>query len=376
MLEIVVTARPSWARVKSFVKNYAQIASNQSIRLTLTGSSISRSFGDITSDIPLNVSYKSFATLRDTDSFESAALSSSEITHVLSRHWSMDRPDAVMVIADRAETLGVASAAALCQIPLIHLQGGEISGSIDNKIRDVNSKLADLHLTTNEFTKNRLMELGEKESIIKVIGCPSLDLVREVKENELTFDITKFIGVGSDYRGGSDYGIVMFHPDTLNEIESLQWLSRLISFVQNTKIHWFWFWPNPDLGTSLISKELRRSRELGKLNNVKFLINLKPEEFIYLANSALMIVGNSSFGIREASFLGLPAINLGKRQLRRQTADNAYSFEDLVDSNQILAKFEEIAGSRFQPSNLYGNGISGKLGAQIVHSWTPSLKNL
>jgi UDP-hydrolysing UDP-N-acetyl-D-glucosamine 2-epimerase len=243
-------------------------------------------------------------------------------------------------------------------------------------VRDTNSKLADLHLTTNEFTKKHLLNLGEPENLIRVIGCPSLDVITEVQKHDKLIDITNIdlAGVGCNFDLKSEFGIIMFHPDTLNDNENLIWVKEIIDSIEKSEIFWFWFWPNPDHGTSAISKEIRKSRENGKLKRVKFIINLKPEIFVKLALTAKLMLGNSSFGIREASFIGLPVINLGKRQFGRQRASNVL---DLDCADQAPLLFKEISkqiDKKFEKSFIYGDGNSGTKAATVIGSWQPSIK--
>jgi UDP-hydrolysing UDP-N-acetyl-D-glucosamine 2-epimerase len=376
MLEIVVTARPSWARSKTIAENYRSLFGANSLRISLVGPSVSSRYGNLTSQIESQFQVKHFSTLHDSDSLESVALSCIEGSSALARSWALDRPDCVLVIADRTETLGVSLAASLMQIPLIHLQGGEVSGSIDDKIRDTNSKLADFHLTTNDESRDRLIAMNEPSDRIRIVGCPSLDLVQKVKYQESfpPLQLESLVGVGDDFSLQGEYGIVMFHPDTLNETENDSWIDVLISVVANTDMNWFWFWPNPDHGTSLLSRKLRRAREMKLLPRVKFLINLLPENFIQLACSASVLIGNSSFGIREASYIGLPVIDLGRRQSGRGKSRNVVSIPNLVSMSEVLSQLMEIKGLRFEESHLYGDGDSGVKCARAIGEWSPSVK--
>lgn len=371
---MVVTARPSWARVKSIVLNYSRSFGPDSIKVTLAGSAISRNFGDISSQIPHGISWKPLHTLQDSDDLTSVSLSAFNLSTALVRSWASDRPDIVLVIADRTETLGVSSAAAISQIPLVHLQGGELSGSIDNKIRDANSKLADLHLTTNKTTKQRLIQLGENAKLIHAIGCPSIDLVRETLALGEDYEIQDIPGVGADIRHTQEFGIVMFHPDTIFEKENLEWLNAIIKFVEQSELSWLWFWPNPDHGTIGISKELRRRRESGGLQNVRFVINVKPEMFISIASKARMIIGNSSFGIREASYLGLPSLNLGKRQKNRQKSGNVLNIENLSELELLKQIYSPEFRFKVGQDVTYGDGRAGEAASQIIGNWNPTLK--
>lgn len=375
----MVTARPSWARVASLVKHYEAQAGNESISISLVGPSVSDRYGDLTNITPLDITTFRFPTLSDSDKLGTVAISCFNGATALAHHWDSNlRPDAVLVVADRTETLGVAATACLMQIPLIHLQGGESSGSIDNKVRDINSKMADLHLTTNENTSKRLQELGENPANIHIVGCPSIDLVVEVlkkpKELEKSSDLG---GVGAEFKLGDKFGIILFHPDTLNNLENLIWLKSIANLVNDSGINWLWLWPNPDFGTSEISRFIRQVREQNKLKNVRFVVNLPPDVFLSVANLCSIVVGNSSFGIRECSFLGIPVINLGKRQHGREKSINVISLESVNESNDLKFHFSLCLGNgRFEKSTLYGTGNAGQLSAKILNTWIPALKKV
>jgi UDP-N-acetylglucosamine 2-epimerase len=223
-IEFFVTARPSWSRVKSLILNYIEINGDTNVAVCLTGPALSDRYGDVQSQIPSRIRVKTFPSLREGSDFASIALSSLDGAVAACQSWANDRPDAVLVVADRVETLGISMAAASMQIPLVHLQGGEISGSIDDKIRDTNSKLADFHLTTNSSTKQNLISIGELPENIKIVGCPSIDLLSErisLKESILNKS-SDYGGVGEDFSTSLPFGIILFHPDTFN---SKEWMN-------------------------------------------------------------------------------------------------------------------------------------------------------
>lgn len=368
-----MTARPSWARVKQLIDIYGLKFGHDSIRITLAGSALSRNYGDITGQIPSGIKFVTFPTLLESNHLSAVAISAFNISNALSNYWQNNRPSAVLVIADRTETLGVSAASAINQIPLIHLQGGEVSGSIDNKVRDTNSKLADLHLTTNDYTKRRLIAIGEEDSNIFVVGCPSIDLVSQTLKHKREMDLSSIPGVGANILNTDLYGIVMFHPDTIHPLDNSVWLNSLIEFVESSDHKWFWFWPNPDSGSSVIAKTLRRTRESGLLKNVRFVINVPPAEFILLAYNAEFMVGNSSFAIREGSYLGLPSANIGRRQQGRQMSANVLNLEELHQVNDF-SKLHEIQRGQLALDTTYGDGHSGEKISEVLGSWIPSLK--
>jgi bifunctional UDP-N-acetylglucosamine 2-epimerase / N-acetylmannosamine kinase len=375
LLEVVVTARPSWARVSSLIKSYAKLAGSDRIRISLVGPSVSRRYGDISSQIPNEIQVHKFSTLHETDSLTDVSLSCIEGAESLIRHWSSNRPDCVLVIADRTETLGVSMAATLTQIPLIHLQGGEVSGSIDDKVRDINSKAADLHLTTNQATRERLVSMLEKEEDIQIVGCPSIDLVLETLNSPLTLSNSKEVpGVGHEFELTERYCVILFHPDTLQISENRQWTQAIFNLIESrTDLNWFWFWPNPDHGSDEISKMIRTKRESGQLNKVRFVINTLPKLFIELAIKSELILGNSSFGIRESSFIPKQTLNLGSRQDNRQRASNV---RDVRQPLELIHSFNSYLESNVHlfRSTIYGQGDSGQRAAEAIINWIPRIK--
>lgn len=376
-IDFVVTARPSWSRVRSLVENYAFLQGNQFARVIFIDTANSRNYGDVSKQNSGEIKKISFLTHYESDSFESRALSVSSGIEALARFWSINRPDAALVIADRTETVGVSSAAALMQIPLIHLQGGEVSGSIDNKVRDANSVLADFHLTTNNETANRLVGMGIQTESIRIIGCPSLDIVRQVLSKDMEIkDSSSLGGTGQDVDFRKPFGLVMFHPDTLNILDTEANMMSIIETINSSReFQWIWFWPNSDYGSSYISKQMRVFRESGIGKKVKFLVNVLPEVFVHVASKSSFILGNSSFGIREASFLGLPAINLGARQNNRQRAENVIDLGGLSSSEICIAIDKCLSIGRFGSSELYGDGFAGKRGAECLTQWNPVVRN-
>jgi len=166
----------------------------------------------------------------------------------------------------------------------------------------------------------------------------------------------------------------MFHPDTLEGKQTIDWVASLVQVIERSPMKWFWFWPNPDHGTNLVSKTLRRNREAGKLQNVRFIINLPPEQFITLVLKSKVMIGNSSFGIREASFIGLPVVNLGTRQSGRQRALNVVEIRE-PNTKELELKIHKQIQAKFLSSSIYGTGNAGKLSAKIISEWVPKIKS-
>ncbi|HMS44694.1 MAG TPA: UDP-N-acetylglucosamine 2-epimerase, partial [Alphaproteobacteria bacterium] len=234
------------------------------------------------------------------------------------------KPDMVVTIADRFETMATAVAASYMNIPLVPLQGGEVTGSIDEKVRHAITKLADIHLVCTSRARERVIRMGEKPEAVHVTGCPSIDIAHEALQTmPLVGDIfSLYGGVGPRFDLSKGYLVVMQHPVTTEYKESRLHIEETLKAVAQLNIPTLWFWPNVDAGSDGTSKGIRAFRESGQLKNVHFFKNLPPVEFLKLLKGSLAIIGNSSVAIRECSYLGVPAINIGTRQFGRERGQN------------------------------------------------------
>jgi len=370
--EFVVTARPSWSRVKNLVHEYLNLVDPRACSISLVGPALSDRYGKLHEQMPKGIVAKNFFTLQDGDELSTVAKSCLSGASALVQSWELSCPGAVLVVADRTETLGVSTAASIMQIPLVHLQGGETSGSIDDKVRNANSQLADYHLTTNNNTAQRLIRMGRDEEKIAVIGCPSIDIVKERIDLKAKINpySTDYSGVGDEFSTQEDFGLILFHPDTFDRKSNKIWVESILESIEESTLNWFWFWPNPDYGSSEIAKLIRTKRESRTVNKIKFIVNLDPEKFIDLTLGARILLGNSSYGIREASYVGLPVINLGNRQKNRERSNNVL---DINTPKNFMEDWKDHAIKSFERSLIYGEGNAGKLGAQAIRNWFPSI---
>jgi UDP-hydrolysing UDP-N-acetyl-D-glucosamine 2-epimerase len=272
-----------------------------------------------------------------------------------------------MVIADRFETISISIAAAYQNIPVVHVQGGEVTGSIDEKVRHANTKFADIHLVSNSKARETVIRLGEDPNYVFDTGCPSIDLAAQVmKDPSLDFNpFLKYGGVGGqpDYRSG--YVVVLQHPVT-TELAAAKWqIEETLNAVKEINIPAFWFAPNADAGTDSMSKALRLFRNENAIRNVHFFENMDPSDFLKLVYNAHCLVGNSSMGIRECSYMGVPVVNIGTRQNRRERGTNVIDVD--YDKEEIIAAIQQSQKiKRLQPSFVYGTGNAGKKIADIL----------
>ncbi len=276
-------------------------------------------------------------------------------------------PDVVVSIADRFETMATAVAAAYMNLPLVHIQGGEITGSIDEKVRHAITKLADLHFVASEKAAERVIRMGERPGAVFVTGCPSIDVAKAAIANPAidadVFDAYGGVGARLDLSKG--YIVVLQHPVTTEYGESRHQVEETLHAVAECGLPALWFWPNVDAGSDGTSGGIRAFRETHTLPNVHFFKNLPPEDFLRLLYASRCIVGNSSVAIRECAYMGVPAVNIGSRQQGRDRGRNVIDVD--YDRGAILAAIRRnVANGRPAPDLLYGDGTAGGRIADLI----------
>lgn len=364
---VVISARASYARIKTMLENIEH-NENLILEIILIGSSILEKYGDISATVQnkfKNVTkiHTSFDPGSETAMAKSTGVSIIE----LSNYFSNSKPDIVITIADRYETISTSIAASYQNICLAHVQGGEITGNIDEKVRHANSKFADYHFVSNESAKKRLIQMGEETSSIFNVGCPSIDIAYQLINNKsLDFNpFEKYGGVGNQFDiKNNNYLVLLQHPVTNEKDDSELQMSKSLEAIKKTNMYAFVFWPNIDSGTSGTSKAIRKFRENDNLNKIHYFKNFSPEDFLKLIINSSCLVGNSSTGIRECSFLGVPVVNIGSRQNGRLRGNNVIDVN--YDINQIYQGIIKCSKTKNESVNIYGNGDSGFQISQIL----------
>ncbi|WP_196892702.1 UDP-N-acetylglucosamine 2-epimerase [Aureivirga marina] len=365
---VVVTARPSYSRIKSAlvaIKNHP----NLELQLVVAGSALLGRYGnavDVIQADGFEITEKVFMVLEGENPTAMAKTTGIGVMELSNVFYNL-KPDAVVTIADRFETIATSIATAYQNIPLIHIQGGEVTGNIDEKVRHANTKLADLHLVASEDARERVVKMGENEDMVINTGCPSMDLVKEIMDNPmLDYDpIEKYGGVGEDFDWKSGYIVVLQHPVTTEFDKAREDAFKTLEAVEQLGIPTFWFWPNVDAGSDGTSGAIRSFRETVKPKNIRFFKNMEPHDFLRLLKNSNCLIGNSSAGIRECAFLGVPVVNIGSRQNRRQRGENVldvnYNVEEIKEAISKQASIKEY------PSNpIYGDGLSGERIAEVL----------
>lgn len=272
-------------------------------------------------------------------------------------------PDIVVVRGDRYEILSAVIAAAYLNISIAHIEGGDITGNIDESVRHAVTKLSHLHFATNEKSKKRIIKMGEDPNYVFNFGCPGLEVAAKNKGKVSNESFSRW-GVGNVIDINKPYLMGIQHPVTSEINKNRENIIKTLQAVHELKIPAVWLWPNIDAGTDEISKGIRIFREHNN-SDIYFIKNLSSEEFIELLKGSLCLVGNSSAGIKECSYLGVPAVNIGLRQDGRMRAENVIDVG--YNKNSIkLAIERQIKRKRYKPSNIYFQKDTGKKIAQVL----------
>lgn len=274
------------------------------------------------------------------------------------------KPDVVVVRGDRFEVLSATIAAAYLSIPIAHIEGGDVSGSIDESVRHAITKLSHIHFTTNEPARKRVLRLGERESHVFNFGSPEIEVVQKLSKNKHKIDLNK-TGSGAMFDLKDGYLIVMYHPDIMDVKHVHENTKKILDAVHSLKIPTLWFWPNADAGAEDISHELRIFKDEVKGHKIRFMRYMGPKDFIWLLNNSLCLIGNSSAGIKESSFMGLPVVNIGNRQFKRLSAENVITVDhDVKAIKKAIEK--QVKNGRYKSSKLYFVESTSKKIAEVI----------
>jgi len=265
--------------------------------------------------------------------------------------------NALILTGDRFETMAATLAASYQNVPICHFEGGEITGSIDEKVRHATTKMSDYHFVSTERSERIVEQLGENSSRIFWTGCPSIDIAAEIEQSRSKrYDPQEgYGGVGDTVDVSEPYVVVQYHPLPTEYRDNYQKTRELIEAMKRADVQVFWFWPNMDAGTDQVSKAIREFRENESPDGVRFFINLEPDDYLTLVSNADCVVGNSSVGIRECSYFGTPTVNIGSRQSYRERGPNVMDVECEASAIEDAIK-AQIEHGEYEPSYIYGDG--------------------
>lgn len=269
-------------------------------------------------------------------------------------------PDLVILTVDRIETLAAAVAVSLMNFPIAHIQGGEVTGTIDESIRHAVTKLSHIHFPATKDAAERIIRLGENPKLVFPVGCPYIDIIKTT-EYKSKDDLSKAYGFDPERR------LIIFtqHPVTTEHRSSLMQVKATIQALKEfCSCEIISFYSNTDAGGKEIIKELK------KIENIHLIPNMDSKDFLSLMNCADVMVGNSSAAIREAPSFGLPSVNIGTRQQGRLRANNVIDVDhrpSAIGKAINVALDNEVFRSNVKAiSNPYGDGRSARRIADIL----------
>ena len=366
---VVVTARPSYSRIKTALRAIQEHPALE-LQLVVAASALLERYGTAVKYMEADgfpIAARVFNVLEGenlTAQAKTTGLGIMELSNVFANL----RPDVVVTVADRFETMATAIAASYMNIPLVHIQGGEVTGNIDEKVRHAITKLSDRHLVASADAAARVVRMGEVPETVVNTGCPSIDLAAEVRARPaLDFDVfERYGGVGERLDLSRGYLVVMQHPVTTEYERSRDHIEVTLRVIDKLGLPTLWFWPNVDAGADGTSKGIRAYRERHELRHLHFFKNMEGRDFLRVLYGARCLVGNSSVGIRECAYLGVPVVNIGSRQNGRQRGPNVVDCD--YDETVLRAAIErQAAHGRYPASDVYGGGDAGaKIAAEIA----------
>ena len=324
--------RADFGKLKSLI-TILEKQTEFNVHLFVTGMHLLHEYGYTVNEI-VNSKFSNI-TKFDNSADGKMEMSLSKTIEGFSNYLSDLKPDLVIVHGDRLEALAGAIVSSINNTLVAHIEGGEISGTIDESIRHAISKFSHIHFTSDEESKQRLIKLGENPKNINVIGSPDLDLMNEENMEPIN-KVKEYYEIPFN-----NYGIVMFHPVT-TEIDCLDdHVSHLCQALISSKKNYIVIYPNNDLGNERIIKKYKK---ILKNNSFKIFPSLRFEYFLTLLKHSDFLIGNSSCGLREAPFFGVPSINIGTRQKGRSNLSQIINVEPV--SEKILKKINQINNSR------------------------------
>ena len=332
--------------------------SNYEVYIFVCGMHLSSKFGSTYMEV-LKDNYKNTYIAFGLNQTQNTSINLGNTICCLEGYVENIKPDMIVVHGDRMDAMAGAIVGALNNLIVAHIEGGELSGTIDESIRHAISKFAHVHFVCNEEAKNRLIQLGEEENRIYVIGSPDIDVMMSDYLPSLD-DAKKRYNIPFD-----EYGIFMYHPVTTEYEMVGEKIRTIVDAVIESEKNFIVVYPNNDLGSEVILNELHRVK-----NNKHFVMypSLRFEYFLTLLKHAEFMIGNSSAGIRETGIYGIPAIDIGTRQHGRYCVEKSGNIQHISEEKEAvleaIGRIDDYRTSAF----LYGNGNSTQKFMDAINS--------
>lgn len=275
------------------------------------------------------------------------------------------KPDVVLIIGDRYEALAATIAAAYMNLCIVHVQGGEVSGSIDESARHAITKFAHFHFPSTKRSAEYLVRMGERPDTILGTGCPSSDIAREL-DRTLDPAVINTRGGGAVIDVKKPFLLVLFHPTTTEFGGERAQMEAMLEALSRLAMQTLLLWPNIDAGSDHISKAIRVFREKRNPVWLRTLTNLTPEKYLKVLANTACAIGNSSSFVRDAGYFGTPVALVGHRQEGREHDVHVTPTRPLADEIETSIR-NHLTHGRYAPSTLYGDGhVSERIAAGLA----------
>jgi len=368
---VVVFSRANYARIRSLlgaIQNHPELQ----LQLIVGASAVLWRFGNILETIANDGFEVSEVVYSIVDGGTPGTMAKSTGLSIIELATTFEnlKPDIVLTVADRFETMATAITASYMNIPVAHTQGGEVTGSIDESVRHAITKLAHIHFPATQESFERLIKMGEDPDTVYVTGCPAMDIVAKLSPFEMPNNIFSKFGVPTDeLNPHQPFLLVLQHPVTTEFGDGLQQINNTLDAVESIGMPTVWIWPNADAGTDDVAKGMRMHKEDARDTKIHYFLNFTPEDYVYLLANCSCIIGNSSSGIREGAFLGTPSVNIGSRQHNRERGNNVIDVS--YDSTEIKkAIHKQLEHGRYEPEYIFGEGDAGEKIADVLSTAT------
>jgi UDP-N-acetylglucosamine 2-epimerase (hydrolysing) len=353
--------RADFGKLKSLM-SISQNSENFEVHLFVTGMHMNSLYGFTVDEIE-KAGFKNIYKYINHESIEYMDRTLAKTIDGFSQYIAQIKPDLIVVHGDRVEALAGAIVGSLNNILVAHIEGGEVSGTIDELIRHSVTKMSHIHLVANIEAKKRLIQLGEFEKSVFTLGSPDLDLMNEkslpsLKKVKAYYDILF-----------DDFAIAMFHPITTEYKDIKIYAKNFSKALIESDTNYILIYPNNDLGSKEILEEIEK---LKTSDRIKIFPSLRFEYFLRILKESQFIIGNSSAGIREAPYYNVPTVDIGTRQNNRAKLDTifncAYDKEAILgvikNVKEIKKETEDIEKDKFH----FGKGRSDKLFLKLLNS--------
>lgn len=353
--------RADFGKLKSLM-SISQNSSEFEVCIFVTGMHMNSLYGSTVDEV-IKAGFKNIYKYINHNLGESMDRTLAKTVEGFSQYIEHVKPDMIVVHGDRVEALAGAIVGSLNNILVAHIEGGEVSGTIDELIRHSVSKMSHIHLVANDEARNRLIQLGEFKKSIFILGSPDLDLMNDKNLPDIDkcknyYDITF-----------DQYAMAMFHPITTEYKNIKKYAKNFVDALIKSKINYILIYPNNDLGSKEVLQEFER---LKLLDRIKIFPSLRFEYFLRFLKESNFIIGNSSAGIREAPYYKVPTVDIGSRQNNRAKLDtifhSSYEVTDIIKTIDNVMKINFKNNSTNNDEFHFGKGRSDELFLELLKS--------